>query len=303
MNNHRVALLALLVLLRILTAGAARAQATEAGLRITEVKPDVIVFSTSSGNVIASVGSDGILILGVPAASDAEAIRTVLAKRTKSPHCYVVVWPAPLDRSQGDAGWSKQDCFVAMQESALGRLGGGRMGDPQQLPEQFSRLGVARPAVGFSEVIKFDMNGDAIHIVHQKPGHSDADLLAHFHKAKLVYFGEDLPGDGYPEIDHSLDGSLEGFLTTLEGWNDDSMHFVPARGEMMNGTAVQEFREMIVSVRDRVKKMAEAGKTEDQVVASHPTAEFDSRWGHGRVKPEDFVHEVYASLKLKEEKQ
>ena len=278
------------------------ASAQNATLTITEIKPDVLVFSTATGNVLASVGPDGILVLGAPAASDTDAIHEVLAKRTNSPHCYVVIWPLPLDHSQGDAGWSKHGCFVAMQENALGRLGGGRMGKSTPLPPQFATLGVVRPAVGFSEVIKFDMNADAIHIIHQKPGYSDADLLAHFEQAKVVYFGEDLPGDGYPAFDKSQNGAIDGFLSTFENWTDDSTHFVPARGNMMNGTEVQAFRQMIVTVRDRVNKMADAGKTEAEIVASHPTAEFDSRWGHGRVKPDDFIREVFASLKAKEKK-
>ena len=301
-TTSRGSLLAWGAVFAVLIAGSTLGFAQDTTLRITELKPDVIVFSTATGNVIASAGPDGVLVLGPLVSSDTHAIHEVLAKRTSSPHCYVVIWPLPLDHSQGDAGWTKYGCFVAMQENALGRLGGGRMGDPTQLPPQFAALGVARPPVGFSEVIKFDMNSDAVHIVHQKPGHSDADLLAHFHEAKLVYFGEDLPGDGYPEIDQSQNGALDGFLATLEGWNDDSMHFVPAHGDMVNGTAVQAFRGMMVTVRERIKKMTDAGITEAQIAAAHPTAEFDARWGHGRVKPEEFVRELYESLKLKDKK-
>ena len=300
MTTFRSSLTARLSLFAVLLAVSRLASAQNTALTITEIKPDVLVFSTASGNVIASVGPDGFLVVGTPAASDTEAIRAELAKRTNSPHCYVVIWPLPPDHSQGDAGWTKHACFVAMQENALGRLGGGRMGKPSPLPPQFSTLGVVRPPVGFSEVIKFDMNADAIHIIHQKPGNSDADLLAHFEQANLVYFGEDLPGDGYPAIDKDQNGSIDGFLSALENWNDDATHFVPARGDMMNGTTVQAFRQMIVTVRDRVKKMTDAGQTETQIVAAHPTAEFDSRWGHGRVKRDDFVRQVYQSLKAQE---
>lgn len=302
MTTYRGNLLKYLALFAFLIAAPILAAAQNTTLRFTEIKPDVLVFSTGSGNVIASVGPDGVLIVGTPAASDTDAIREVLTKRTNSPHCYVVIWPLPVDQSQGDAGWAKHGCFVAMQENALGRLGGGRMGKPTPLPPQFATLAVVRPPVGFSEVIKFDMNADAIHIIHQKPGNTDADLLAHFEQAKVVYFGEDLPGDGYPEIDKKQNGSIDGFLSALENWNDDATHFVPARGAMMNGTAVQAFRQMIVTVRDRVKKMADSGQTEAQVIAAHPTAEFDSRWGHGRVKPDDFVRELYASLTTKDKK-
>jgi hypothetical protein len=52
-------------------------------------------------------------------------------------------------------------------------------------------------------------------------------------------------------------------------------------------------------VRDRVQGLIGAGRTADQVVADHSTAEFDARWRHGRVKPDAFVRMIYAALKAR----
>jgi len=57
-----------------------------------------------------------------------------------------------------------------MQEKALQRIGGNKMGDPEPLPPAFVKAGVDRPRIAFSEVLSFDLNGEAIHIVRQKPG-------------------------------------------------------------------------------------------------------------------------------------
>jgi len=46
-----------------------------------------------------------------------------------------------------------------------------------------------------------------------------------------------------------------------------------------------------------VKQMVDAGRTENQVLAAHPTSDFDVRWGQGRVPPDLFVHEIYRALK------
>ena len=35
-------------------------------VNVTEVTPNVVVFATSSGNVVASVGPDGALLIGTP---------------------------------------------------------------------------------------------------------------------------------------------------------------------------------------------------------------------------------------------
>jgi cyclase len=269
---------------------------------VTEIRPNLLVFGTDNGNVLASVGADGALIVGTPSAASTAQISSVLAGRTKSPVRYVVIAPQDLAHSQGDAGWGRRGAFVAMQENALQRLGGHAMGPPGQLPPRMVQLGVDRPRVSFSEVLSFDINGDAIHIIHQPPGYSDADAIVHFHVANTVYLGEVFPGDGYPMVDPAQGGNLDGLIKTLGSWTGDTFRIVPARGSVTNGANVEAFRAMIVTVRGRVFQMIHAGKTESQVVATHPTSEFDARWGHGRVPPEIFVHEVYAALSARKAK-
>ena len=263
----------------------------------TEVTPNVLVFSTRAGNVVASVGPDGALLIGTPSADSTERIDSELAKRTKSPARYVLIAPEDPARSEGDAGWGRRGALVAMQEKALERIGGHVMGAPKPLSEGFVTMGVDRPRVSFSEVMSFDLNGEAVHIVKQKPGYSDADTLVHFHVAKLVYWGEVFPGDGYPEIDFDHGGTLDGLLKMLNGWTDPGFHVVPARGEVTNGAGLKAFCDMIVAVRDRVMQSIDAGLTENQVIGEHPTAEFDAKWGHARVPPDAFVQEIYRALK------
>jgi cyclase len=254
------------------------------------------VFATSSGNVVASVGPEGVLLVGTPSAASTRFINGILAQHTKSPARYVVIYPQSLTDSQGDARWGQLGSLVAMHENALRRLGGDVMGPPGPLPSRLAEFDVDRPRVAFSEVLAFDLNGDSIHIVHQKPGYSDADALAHFHVANLFYLGEAFPGDGYPRIDAEQGGTLEGLLDQL-AWTDSKQRIVPARGKVTDGTSVKAFRDMIVVVRDRVQSMIKQGRTESQVLAAHPTSDFDARWGNGRVLPDAFVHEIYAALK------
>lgn len=263
---------------------------------VTEITPTVLMFATSAGNVVASVGPDGVLLVGTPSAGSTLKISSILVNRTKSPVRYVVVWPEAADHSEGDAGWGRRGAFVAMQENALMRLGGHVMGPARALPPRFVELGVDRPHISFSDVLAFDINGDAIHVVHQKPSYSDADAIAHFHAAKLVYLGEVFPGDGYPLIDRTQGGTLDGLLKTLGAWAGSTMRVVPARGKVASGADVKAFRDMIVTVRDRVQRSIGKGETEPQIVAEHPTAEFDARWGHGRVSSDAFVSEIYSAL-------
>ena len=53
---------------------------------------------------------------------------------------------------------------------------------------------------------------------------------------------------------------------------------------------------MLVTVRDRVQKMKTTGRTEKEVVAAKPTAEFDAAWGTGLIQPDAFASIVYNTI-------
>lgn len=158
-SGVRAAMAAVLVL------GFASAGNAQETVSITELTPNVVVFATRTGNVVALVGPDGALLIGTPSADSTERISSELANRTKSPVRYVVIAPQDPAQSEGDAGWGRRGAFVAMQEKALERIGGHVMGVAPPLSERFVKLGVDRPHVAFSEVLTFDLNGDAVHIV------------------------------------------------------------------------------------------------------------------------------------------
>ena len=56
------------------------------------------------------------------------------------------------------------------------------------------------------------------------------------------------------------------------------------------------YREVVKTVRDRVKAAIDAGKSADEIVAARPSADFDAKWGGGFMKPDVFVQIVYTSL-------
>src|SRR6202045_3599936 len=141
-------------------------RAAQDKVTVSEITPQVLVFATTAGNVVASVGADGALLVGTPSAASTARISSILAQRTHSNTRYVVIAPQDTAHSEGDAGWGRLGAFVAMHENALRRIGGNVMGAPSPLADRFVQLGVDVPRVAFSEVLAFDLNGDAIHIVH-----------------------------------------------------------------------------------------------------------------------------------------
>ena len=69
------------------------AAASDENVGVTEITPTTLVFSTSGGNVVASLGPDGALLVGTPPASSTARISEIIATRTKSSVRYVVIFP------------------------------------------------------------------------------------------------------------------------------------------------------------------------------------------------------------------
>lgn len=61
---------------------------------------------------------------------------------------------------------------------------------------------------------------------------------------------------------------------------------IPGHGLAIVGrSALVEFRDLVVDVRDRVRAMIVAGKTLPEVMAARPTAAYDARWVRRRGGP------------------
>jgi hypothetical protein len=252
----------------------------------TEPSPGTLLFTTAAGNVVATITSEGAFIVGPLSAASTAAIQAEISARTTSPARYVIATARGDAEAEGDGGWGRLGALVVTHENAWGRLG-----DPVRLG-----AGIAEPKAAFSEVLKFELDGHDIHAVHQHPGYSDADILVHFETDNLVYLGESLPGDGYPLIDAAQHGTLQGLIETLSPWTRNGQRFVPARGPLLAAADIMALRDMLVAMQQRIRTLAQAGQTADQVVAAHPSAEFDARFGHGRVSPDAFVREVYRAV-------
>jgi len=258
---------------------------------VTPLSDHVILIRSPRSNMVASFGGDGAVVAGAMDTLSTAAVAETLAVRSTPSRRLVVLDIAGLaSAGQGDAGWDARGALVIMQESAVRRM-----------PRAFDAA-VRRPRSEFSQFFSIEMNGESIHAVHQEPGYSSSDVLVHFEGANVIYLGESFPGDGYPRIDAALSGTLDGLLKTLDPWArpdqpDFRPRFVGARGPLAGSADVLAFRDMVKAVAAEVGRLKAAGKSVDAVVASHPTAPYDQRWGHGLVSAERFVRDVYQAVR------
>ena len=153
----------------------------------------------------------------------------------------------------------------------------------------------ALPVLTYSGAITLHVNGGEVHAAPLPPGHTDGDSYIHFRDDDVIHVGDVFRTVAFPVIDRNNGGTLDGTiqaLAMLAGMGGPNTIYVPGHGEVSTREDVVEFRDMVITVKDRVAALVENGASYEQVVAASTTAEWEDRWGD----PERFLTAVYAEL-------
>jgi len=89
---------------------------------------------------------------------------------------------------------------------------------------------------------------------------------------------------------------LEGLGVTI-GLAGPNTKIIPGHGPTVDRMAVITHRDMILAIRDRVGKLVEQGKSAQEILAAHPTSDYDSKVPQAQQTSERFVGQLYAELK------
>jgi len=266
-----------------------------------KVAEGVYVLTGQGGNIGVSLGEDGVFLIDDQYAPLTTKIRAAVSSLTPQPIRFVLNTHWHGDHSGGNENLGKLGIVIVAHENVRKRM------SVEQFLEAFGQKvpaspKAALPIITFADSITFHLNGDEIRSFHVAPAHTDGDTVVHFKKANVVHMGDCFFNGMYPFIDLSSGGSIDGVIAAADkvlAITDMSTKIIPGHGPVGDKAALQIFRDVLVSIRDRVKTMVAAGKTLDEVKAAAPTKDFDAKWGGGFMKPEVFTAIVYQSLKGK----
>ena len=154
--------------------------------------------------------------------------------------------------------------------------------------------------VTFTDAVTFHWNGDEIRVYHVPPAHTDGDSIVHFVKADVVHMGDVFFNGGYPFVDTSSGGRVDGVIEAVDrvlAGIGEGTRIIPGHGPLARKADLQAYRDVVKAARDRIAKLKAEGKTRDEVIAAKPTADLDAKWGTGFMKGDSFVGLAYDSLK------
>ena len=276
-------------------AAPARAQGVDfAKAEITTVKLTdslyVLVAGPAQGNILASVGPDGILIVDTMYPQMHDKIVAALKAISPQPIRYVVNTHLHGDHTGGNAAMARLGAVIISQDNMRKRMAEG----PNPSPA------AALPTMTYSDTLTLHFNGDDILIFHPLKAHTDGDSIIYFRKADVMQVGDVPASLRYPNIGVEAGGTVDGMIAAgrqvMQVANPKTKIVSGHLGPVIGFREIEQQIVMFEAVRDRVTAQIKAGKSEAEVVASKPTKDFDQGRLGGAITPDRFVSLVYQDL-------
>jgi glyoxylase-like metal-dependent hydrolase (beta-lactamase superfamily II) len=270
-------------------------------IRTVKVSAGVYVLMGAGGNIGLSVGENDAFIIDDQYAPLTPKVLAAIRAVTRKPVRFVLNTHLHGDHTGGNENFGRAGALIVAHHNVRRRMS----------VEQFNafldrRIPAAAPSalpvVTFSDVVTFHLNGDEIRAVHVVPSHTDGDAVVHFQRANALHAGDVFVRYGYPYVDISAGGSIDGMIEAtgmMLSMVKDDTKIIPGHGEVATKKDLQQFHDVLVIIRDRVRGQIAQGKSLGEVKAAKPTAEFDATWRNDFVTPDKFVEIVYTSLTKK----
>lgn len=271
----------------VTVAAAAADQFANVEVKAQRVSGSVYMLTGAGGNIGASVGPDGTLIIDDQFAPLAERIQQALNGLGGGKPRLVLNTHFHGDHTGSNDHFGRDGTIVAQDNVRIRLLSG--------TPE-IDRA--ALPLVTYAERVSVHFNDEEIELVHLPAGHTDGDSVVWFRNANVIHMGDHLFSGRFPYIDLDSGGSVDGFIanlaTVLEMVPDD-IQVIPGHGALGDKSAIRESLEMIRATRAEVKERLDSGLDTEAVVS----AGLDARWSGfagGFINEERWIRILLAGL-------
>lgn len=288
------------LLLALLLAPAVQAQQdfSQVEIQATPIREGLYLLTGRGGNIVTSVGADGIFLVDDQYAPLTEKIQAALRKLTEQPVRFVVNTHWHGDHTGGNENLGRAGAVIVAHDNVRKRM------SSEQFITAFGSKVPAAPAkalpvVTFADGLSLHLNGDTMRVIHVEHAHTDGDALVRFEGANVLHMGDAYFNGLYPFIDLGSGGGIHGMIAAVErglALADENTVVVPGHGPLSGRAELGAYGQMLKLFRDRIARMKRDGRSREEVVAAKPTAEYDAKWGGAFIKPEQLVGFIYDSL-------
>lgn len=267
-------------------------------IKTIELHDGIYMLMGKGGNIGVSVGEDGVFLIDDQFAPLTEKIKAAVARLSEQPIKFLINTHWHYDHTGGNENLGKEDVLIVAHdnvhkrmsvESTIKAFGATIPASPK----------VALPVITFNDAVTFRLNGHEIQVSHQANAHTDGDSIVYFKDANIMHTGDVMFNGLYPFIDTSSEGSVDGVIRVVKhilDMVDDKTQIIPGHGPLADKKDLQAYLQMLTTVRSRMQKLIDDGKSLEEIIALKPNADYDETWGVAFLKPEQFMGILHDSL-------
>jgi glyoxylase-like metal-dependent hydrolase (beta-lactamase superfamily II) len=264
-----------------------------------KLRNNISILEGSGGNIAVLTGSDGKVLVDAGIGVSRPQLAAALAALGPEPITHLVNTHWHFDHADGNEWLHSAGAKIIAHDNTRKHLSGIQRvedWDYNFLPPPSGAV----PSEVFAQEHSLKLNGASLALKHYGPAHTDGDISVTFAEANIIHVGDTYWNGIYPFIDYSTGGSIDGMIAAsnanLAAATNDTI-IIPGHGRPVSNKAeLQEFRDMLVAIRDNVAKLKKDGRARDEAVAAKPTAAFDAKWGQFVIDPGFFARLVYEGV-------
>ena len=284
------------------TASAQQQDFSKVEIKVSRVSGSIYMLEGAGGNIAASVGEDGIVIVDDQFAPLAEKIQRALKDIgvTDKPVRFVINTHYHGDHTGGNEPFNNAGSTIIAHDNVRKRLEtGGTAGNGASIKmENKPAAKAALPIITFQHEVTVHLNGEDIRAMHFPSEHTDGDSIIFFPKNNVVHMGDDFVRYGFPFIDVASGGSVQGIIDAMEKTSMQlpaDVKVIPGHGALSNMDDVRAYTKMLKETTAVVQKALDGHKTLEQMKQEKILAPWEKFSGNF-VNTDAFIETLYNSL-------
>ena len=264
-----------------------------------KLRGKVSILEGSGGNIAVLTGSDGKVMIDAGIGVSRPQLTIALDAISADPIAHLVNTHWHFDHTDGNEWLHAKGAKIVAHENTRKHIA--TLQRVEDWDYNFLPLPAAAiPTEVFSKEKSLKLNGMSITLKYLGAAHTDGDISVTFGEADIMHVADTFWNGIYPFIDYSTGGSIDGMIAAcdanLASATNDTI-IIPGHGKPVSNRAeLQEWRDMLVAIRENVAKLKKSGMTRDETVAAKPTAAFDAKFGNFVIDPGFFTRLVYQGV-------
>ncbi len=279
-----------------LVAGPLLAQDDEILVQSTEIVPGMYMLDGVDGkfvggNMTVVIGADGVVLIDDGLPPTGPALLDAIARLTPEPVDFLINTHVHGDHTGSNLAMHSHGATIVAHDNIRTRL-------LEMTGDEATPAG-ALPEITFSDSVTFFLNGHEAFVFHVQNAHTDGDAVIHFRDINVIHAGDVVFNRLFPFIDLESGGSVEGFLAAQDkviAIADDDTIIIPGHGSLATKADVKLARDMLADSQSRIRKLVDAGLSEDEIVAKNPLADYHEVWNWGFITTERMTRSIVQSL-------